>query len=63
MEEVKKAMEDSCAVEVFSSDAVLNLIEMRHRPLSAPGAVHLSRKTDCLDIEIPEVDLDIYNVE
>ena len=62
-EEVEKAMEDSCEVEVFSSDAVLNLIEMRKRPLTTPGAVHLSRKTDCLDIEIPEVDLDIYNVK
>lgn len=63
MEEVKKAMEDSCEVEVFSSDAVLNLIEMRHRHLPEPGAVHLSRKTDCLDIEIPTVDLDIYNIK
>ena len=63
MEEVKKAMEDSCEVEVFSSDAVLNLIEMRRRPLPEPGAVHLSRKTDCLDIEIPKVDLDIYNIK
>ena len=62
-EEVKKAMEDSREVEVFSSDAVLNLIEMRRRPLPEPGAVHLSRKTDCLDIEIPKVDLDIYNIK
>lgn len=62
-EEVKKAMEDSYEIEVFSSDAVLNLIEMRQRPLPEPGAVHLSRITDCLDIEIPEVNLDIYNIK
>lgn len=62
-EEVKKAMEDTGDLQVFSSDAVLNLIEMRQRPLPEPGAVHLSRKTDCLDIEIPEVDLSIYNIK
>ena len=62
-DDVKKAMEDTCLLEVFSADAVLNLIEMRNRPLPEPGAVHLSRKTDCLDIEIPEVDLSIYNIK
>ncbi len=62
-DEVKKAMEDTCLLEVFSADAVLNLIEMRHRPLPEPGAVHLSRKTDCLDLELPEVDLSIYNIK
>lgn len=62
-DEVKKAMEDTYLLDVFSADAVLNLIEMRHRPLPEPGAIHLSRKTDCLDMEIPEVDLSIYNIK
>ena len=61
--EVEKAMKDTSCFEVFSADAVLNLIEMRHRPLPEPGAIHLSRKTDSLDIEIPEVDLNIYNIK
>ena len=63
VEEVKKAMADSLALKIFSADAVLNLIEMRHRKLPEPGAIHLSRKTDCLDIDIPEVDLSIYNIK
>lgn len=62
-DEVKKAMEDTSLLEVFSADAVLNLIEMRRRPLPAVGAIHLSRKTDCLDMDIPEVDLSIYNIK
>ena len=61
-DEVKKAMEDTCELEAFSADAVLNLIEMRRRPLPEPSPVHLSRKNDCLDIEIQDVDLDIYNI-
>ena len=61
-DEVKKALEDTCELEYFSADAVLNLIEMRRRPLPEQGAIHLSRKSDCLDIEIPDVDLDIYNI-
>jgi len=62
-EEVKKALEDTCELEIFSADAVLNIIEMRQRPLPEPGAIHLSRKTDCLDMDIPEVDLNIYNIK
>ena len=62
-DDVKKAMEDTCLLEVFSADAVLNLIEMRNRPLPEPGVIHLSRKTDCLDIELPAVDLSIYNIK
>lgn len=61
-DEVKKALEDTCELEYFSAEAVLNLIEMRRRPLPEQSAIHLSRKSDCLDIEIPEVDLDIYNI-
>lgn len=61
-DEVKKAMEDTCVLDVFSADAILNLIEMRHRTLPKPSPIHLSRKTDSLDIEIREVDLDIYNI-
>jgi len=61
-DEVKKAMEDTSVLEVFSADAILNLIEMRNRFLPEPSPIQLSRKTDCLDIEIQEVDLDIYNI-
>ena len=61
-EEVKKAMEDTCELEVFSADAVLNVLEIRHRSLPEPTPLHLSRKTDCLDIELPEANLDIYNI-
>jgi transposase len=63
VEEVKKAMEDTCELEVFSADAVLNVLEIRHRPLPEPTPLHLSRKTDSLDIELPEANLDIYNIK
>lgn len=62
-DEVKKAMEDTGELGVFSADAVLNVLEIRHRSLPEPTPLHLSRKTDCLDIELPKVDLDIYNIE
>lgn len=62
VDEVKKAMEDTCEMKVFSADAVLNVLEIRHRRLPEPGPLHLTRKTDCLDIELPEVDFEIYNI-
>jgi len=61
--EVKKAMEDTCELEVFSADAVLNILEIRRRPCLEPSPLRLTRKTDCLDIELPEVDLEVYNIK
>ena len=61
--EVKKAMQDTCDLEVFSADAVLNILEIRRRPRLEPSPLRLTRKTDCLDIELPEVDLEVYNIK
>ena len=37
-----------------------NLLESRQRLLPEPGALHLTRRQDLLDLEMPEPDLSAY---
>ena len=61
-ENVLRAMEDSIQFEAFSADCVLNILETRSRPRPEGGPLHLTRKSDCLDIDLGEINLDIYNI-
>ena len=61
-DDVKRAMADSMEFEAFSSDCVLNILDARRRPLPESGPLHLTRKSDCLDIDFGQADLDIYDI-
>ena len=45
-----------------SSDYIANILEARHRISPQPGPLHLSRKSDYLDIEIQAPDMDAYDI-
>ena len=53
-------MEDAFFFEAFSCDYIANLLEQRGRSLPAPGALHLTRREDLLDITLAHPDLSIY---
>lgn len=57
---VKRAIEDAIAFEAFSSEYIANLLEQRSRSLPEPGALHLSRREDLLQIKVNQPDLSIY---
>jgi transposase len=59
-EAVSRAMEDAFAFEAFSCEYIANLLEQRTRRLPEPGALHLTRREDLLDIKIQHPDLSIY---
>ena len=59
-EAVARAMADAFVYEAFSAEYIANIVEQRRRCLPAPGALHLTRREDLLDIEIEHPDLDIY---
>ena len=59
-EEVARALEDALFYRACSSEYVTNLLEQRSRKLPEPGALHLTRRRDLLEIEMPEPDLEIY---
>jgi transposase len=57
---VGRALEDGLELGAFSSEYIANLLEQRVRKLPEPGALHLTRASDLLDLELPETDLSIY---
>lgn len=59
-EKVARALLDTMALDAFSCEYITNLLEQRARPAAEPGALHLTRSSDLLDIILPEADLTIY---
>ncbi len=59
-EEVARAVRDAFHFEAFSSQYVENLLEQRSRIAVEPGALHLTRRKDLLEIKIQEPNLGIY---
>ena len=57
---VARAMEDAFTFEAFSSEYITNLLEQRSRSLPEPGALHLTRREDLLQIKVDQPDLTIY---
>jgi transposase len=59
--EVTRALEDALVYKACSSEYVANLLEQRSRKLPEPSALHLTRRQDLLEIEMPEPNLKIYD--
>jgi len=59
-EAVTRAMEDAFVFQAFSSEYIANLLEQRARTPKEPGALHLTRREDLLDIDIAAPDMSIY---
>jgi len=60
-EAVGRAIEDAVEFHAFSSEYIANILEQRKRRLPEPGALHLTRREDLLEMELPEPDLSIYD--
>jgi len=61
---VHKAIEHAIEFNAFGSDYIANILEQRTRlPSSKPGALHLLRKEDLLDMTIEAPDMNLYNID
>lgn len=56
---ISRLLEDLLELRAFSADYVANLVTQRQRVLPEPSALHLTRASDLLDLEIPPPDLSI----
>ena len=63
VEKVQRALEDAWAYQAFSCEYIANLLEQRARPNAEPGALHLTRQQDLLDLDLPAPDLSLYDSE
>lgn len=59
-EKTARAIEDALEFQAFSCEYIANLLEQRQRLLPEPGALHLTRREDLLDLDLPEPDLGLY---
>jgi len=60
LDKVARAMEDAFFFQAFSSEYIANICEQRSRSRPEPGALHLTRREDLLELEVENPDLSIY---
>jgi transposase len=60
-DKVARALQDAHEHQAYSCEYVANLLEQRARPLAEPGALHLTRGCDLLELDLPEPDLSVYD--
>jgi len=58
---VGRALDDAHELGAYSCEYIANLLEQRQRLAPEPGALHLTRASDLLDLELPPPDLSPYN--
>ena len=47
--------------QAFSCEYIVNLVQQRQSPAQEPGALHLTRQADLLDLDLPAPDLSLYD--
>jgi len=62
-DKVARAIEDALEFQAFSCEYIANLLEQRQRLLPEAGALHLTRREDLLELELPEPDLGLYGLD
>ena len=60
VEPVQRALDDALHFQAFSAQYIANLLQQRQRTLPEPGALHLTRASDLLELDLPTPDLSIY---
>jgi transposase len=60
-EPVARAVSDAHHFGAYSCEYIANILEQRQRQLPEPGALHLTRASDLLELELPEPDISIYD--
>jgi transposase len=60
-EATRRAIEDALELQAFRCEYIANILEQRQRRLPEPGPLHLTRRADLLDLELPEPDLGLYD--
>ena len=60
-DKVARAIADAIESQAFASQYIENILQQRERPAPQPGPLHLTRRSDLLEIEIPPADLSLYD--
>ena len=60
VEKTERALRDAMEFSANSAEYIANLLEQRARVLPEPGALHVTRSADLLELDLPPSDLSIY---
>jgi len=61
-EQVALAIEDAIKFDAFSSEYITNILEQRSRVIHEPGALHVTRSSDLLNLTIDPPNLSVYKI-
>ncbi len=62
-DKVARALETALTFEAFGCEYIANLLEQGQRLASTPSPLHLTRRQDLLDLELPAADLTPYDIK
>ena len=54
---------DAADLQVYRAEYIANLLDQRRRQLPASGALHLTRRQDLLDLDLPTPNLETYELK
>ncbi len=60
-DQVARALADAITFEAYGCEYIANILEQRQRTPVTPSALHLTRRQDLLELEIPPADLTPYD--
>jgi len=59
-QKVDRALQDALAFQAYGCEYIANILERRERPGAPPAALHLTRRQDLLELDLPPADLTPY---
>jgi len=62
-EKLARSIEDAFHFQAFSAEYIANILEQRERIVPQPGALHLTRRQDLLELDVPEPNLSVYETD
>jgi len=60
LDKTARALDDALAYEAYGCEYIANILEQRQRQSPAPSPLHLTRRQDLLDLDLPPADLNLY---
>jgi transposase len=62
-DKVVRALEDALKFEAYGCEYIANILEQRERQPVVPSPLHLTRRQDLLDLDLPPADLNLYEIK
>jgi transposase len=63
LDKVARALSDALTFEAYGCEYIANILEQRERQTPVPSPLHLTHRQDLLDLDLPPVDLNLYQTK